>query len=45
MPAAPIVSVANVGAIGAIVRNADVDEITNRDAGRQHNKDLRCDSP
>ena len=44
-PVALIVGVANVGALGAAGRNASVDEATNRDAGRQQNKVLRCDSP
>ena len=43
---APIVSVADVGALlGSAMRNAVVDEASNTDAGRQQNKDLRCDSP
>ena len=39
---APIVSVA---VAGSAMRNAVVDEASNTDAGRQQNKDLRCDSP
>ena len=44
-PVAPIVSVANVGAVGAAVRNAAVNEANNTDVGRRQNNDLRCDSP
>ena len=44
-PVAVIVSVANVSALGAAVRNANVDEANNTDVGRQQNNDLRCDSP
>ena len=44
-PVAVIVSVANVSALGAAVRNANVDEANNTDVGRQQNNDLRYDSP
>ena len=45
MPVAPIASVADVGALGSAVRNANVDEAIIIDGGGQQNKDLRCDSP